>query len=521
MRIRPFLLAAGLSVMAGVAIATPAMAIRGGLESPQPYPFLGSLQRPDSPRADGHVCGVTLVAPQWVVTAGHCARNPSGAQTGTPRDWRVRVGSLSTTSGGEVAAVDKFYSYSTRPVAEGDIALLHLAAPLRAKPIALPAQRPADGAPTRIVGWGVTCSQPQAQCYPDHLREADTVIQPTAICERSGITSERELCVGAEDGSVAATDLDSGGPALVRTGDEWTIAGTVSGSNDDDQAVVYTDVHWFRSWLTGIISGASVPPETPVPNLEGSVSFGGCSASVVRTSASRPTDPALLLTNGHCAGPTPPAPGTALIDQPVDQLVRIGNRQGYPQTSARLVRLVYATMTGTDVALFRLDKTYGQIHAAGAKVFVLGTKPAHEGTRLDIVAAGAGKRFTCKVAAVVTHLREAEYQMDKAYRYEETPPCAPTHGTSGSPLVAADGITVVGVHNTGNDDGEQCTTNNPCEVSRTGTVTVRKGSRYGQRTTMVPACLTTGSRLDLFRRGCTLTRPHSALRDDVQHRERG
>ncbi|MFC3898738.1 hypothetical protein ACFOWZ_45345 [Lentzea rhizosphaerae] len=34
-----------------------------------------------------------------------------------------------------------------------------------------------------------------------------------------------------------------------------------------------------------------------------------------------------------------------------------------------------------------------------------------------------------------------------------------------------------GVHSTGNDSGEQCTANNPCEVAADGTVTVRKGAR--------------------------------------------
>jgi secreted trypsin-like serine protease len=505
MRVHSVVLASALALVAATTAAAPALAIRGGVESAQAYSFMGSLQRPfDSPRADGHVCGVTLIAPQWVVTAGHCARNPTSAQVGTPRDWKVRIGSASTTSGGRLVEVDKFYSYSPNPPHDGDLALLHLAAPVLSRPASLPSARPADGASTRIMGWGVTCDQREPRCYPDHLREADTVVQPAAECVLSGITA-RELCVGAKDGSVAATNMDSGGPAVVRDGDGWTLIGAVSGSNGDDQAVVYTDVHSYLGWIDGIVSGTSVPPDSPVPDLAGAVGLGACSASVVRTPEARPDDPALLLTNGHCVQGDRPQPGSALADQPADLPVQVAGHDGYPQATAKATRLVYATMTGTDVALYRLDTTYAQLEAAGAQVFRLATTAARAGDRVDVVSAGMGKRFSCSVDAVVPHLREAGYQQDGSYRYDSQ--CGPSHGASGSPLVAADGVTVVGVHNTGNDDGGQCTENNPCEVAADGTVTVHKGQRYGQPTTMLPDCLTAGSVLDLAKPGCTLTRP--------------
>jgi hypothetical protein len=64
-----------------------------------------------------------------------------------------------------------------------------------------------------------------------------------------------------------------------------------------------------------------------------------------------------------------PAPGAALVDQPADRTVSIADAQGYPRASARADRLVYATMTGTDIALYRLNRTYAQLAAKGAKVF--------------------------------------------------------------------------------------------------------------------------------------------------------
>ena len=88
--------------------------------------------------------------------------------------------------------------------------------------------------------------------------------------------------------------------------------------------------------------------------------------------------------------------------------------------------------------------------------------------RRMIDASGNGNRFKCTIDAVVPHLREEGYTQDNAYRYD--PECKPSHGGSGSPIVLRDGVTVVGVHSTGNDNGEQCTANNPCEVAADGTV---------------------------------------------------
>jgi hypothetical protein len=109
------------------------------------------------------------------------------------------------------------------------------------------------------------------------------------------------------------------------------------------------------------------------------------------------------------------------------------------------------------------------------------------------------------VTAVVPALREGGYEQQDALRY--TGACEPGHGASGSPLIAPDGQTVVGLHNTSNDEGKRCTENNPCEVDAAGQVTVRKGTHYGQQVAAVPACLAPGSVLDLSRPDCTLPRP--------------
>jgi hypothetical protein len=502
----PHILAVALGLALIGLFASPAQAIVGGVESTKPYAFLGSLERPESPRPDKHVCGVTVLAPQWVISASHCAAPPNQAAVGTPRGWRVRIGSLSASSGGQVADVDKFYRLAT-PRPDGffgkDISLLHLRTPLRAVPTRLATGTPAENTPVRIVGWGMTCDdRNNPACFPDRLREADTVVQPMSACPE-GLPGQ-ELCVGSKNGSIAATNMDSGGPALVRDGNQWVVAGVLSGGNSDEPSL-YTDVTKHAAWIYGIVTGTAVPPEVPVPSLAGTVELPGCMASVVRTPGAHRQSKALLLTNGHCIEGARPAAGSALVNQPAHRPVEIEDSEGYPKVTATANRLVYATMTGTDIALYRLDKTYGQLAAEGAKVFQLTTKPVRAGDHVDVLS--GAYRQPCTVQAVVPHLREGGYQLDNSIRYAATDNCYLGPGYSGSAMIAPDGNTVVGVHNTTNLAGEQCTDGNPCEVAADGTVSSVKGRSYGQQLNTIPGCLTVDSHLTLTRPGCTLTRP--------------
>ena len=85
-------------------------------------------------------------------------------------------------------------------------------------------------------------------------------------------------------------------------------------------------------------------------------------------------------------------------------------------------------------------------------------------------------------------MEEAGWSWTDSIRYSE-PGCDTIGGTSGSPIIEEGTRVVVGVNNTSNESGQTCTMNNPCEVSKSGRKTVRKGYSYGQQTYQFYGCL--------------------------------
>ena len=507
-------------LLVATALATvttsPAAAITGGRDAPAPYSFMGSLQLLDGPRDDGHVCGVSLIAPQWAITAGHCTRTAADVidepTTGSPRHWQVRFGSTQVGTGGDLVDVERFVQLNNRYFVD-DLALLRLARPVQGTPIAMTTTTPAVGTPTRILGWGQTCHDPVAErCSPTHLQEAGVSIQGRRACH----ALDHTFCVGRADGEVQPENMDSGGPALVLVDGRWTLAGTTEGGGlGDDPASLYTDTSAYQDWIQGLVSGAvPIPADTPFRSnaLRGTALVGGCSAAVFRSPQSRRSDPAMVLTNGHCVDPRP-EPGGGLRGRADDQRVLVKDRHGDTVVRAHTTRLLHATMTGTDVAVYRLDTSYADLRARKVPVFALAPHGPRVGQRVRVLSAGSAEDYTCTVAAIVPGLVEAGYTQHGAIRYQRQRGCAgsavgdgkgPGHGDSGSPLVDPRSGRIVGIHGTGNDEGLRCLEDNPCEVDARGRRTSVMNARYGQQTALLRACLAPGSRMALSRPACTL-----------------
>ncbi|WP_330306990.1 MULTISPECIES: serine protease [unclassified Streptomyces] len=247
-------------------------------------------------------------------------------------------------------------------------------------------------------------------------------------------------------------------------------------------------------------------PTLQAVNLAGTVALSNCSGSVIRFPNSLDTAPALVLSNGHCLETGFPDPGEVIVGQSSSRTFGLLNSAGTRVATLRASKVAYSTMTDTDVTIYQLTSTYATIKSSYgiSPLTVQDTHPT-AGTAIT-VASGYWKRlYSCNIDGFVYRLKEGDWTWKDSVRY--TSACNTIGGTSGSPVIDQSTGKVVAVNNTGNENGETCTVDNPCEVDESGNVTIHEGINYAEETYQIPACFTTGNVLNLSASGCTLPKP--------------
>ncbi|MFI6687795.1 serine protease [Streptomyces sp. NPDC050485] len=248
------------------------------------------------------------------------------------------------------------------------------------------------------------------------------------------------------------------------------------------------------------------PAQASAVDFAGTVALSNCSGSVVRTPNSQPDDPALVLSNGHCLETGFPAAGEVITDQPSSRSFSLLDSSGSKAATLSASKVSYATMTDTDISIYQLTETYAQTQSQyGISALTLNDQHPVAGSAITVVSGYWKRTYSCNVDGFVYQLKEGDWTWKDSVRY--TSSCNTIGGTSGSPVIDTATGKVVAVNNTGNENGEQCTENNPCEVDENGNVTIHQGINYAQETYIIVPCIGAGSTIDLSLPGCTLPKP--------------
>lgn len=242
------------------------------------------------------------------------------------------------------------------------------------------------------------------------------------------------------------------------------------------------------------------------PDFAGTVALSNCSGALVKMPESKASDPGLVLTNGHCREAGMPEPGQVIVDEDVKRDFTLLDAKGGDAGSLTSTKISYGTMTDTDVTLYELDATYEEIKSdTGIDPLEVQAEHPEKGTAMTVVSGYWKETYSCSIDAFVPELREDGWTMKDSLRY--TKECETKGGTSGSPVVDDSSGKIIGINNTRNEDGEECTLNNPCEVDKDGKVTVHEGIAYGQQTHTLTSCMAAGNKVDLSLPDCKLPKP--------------
>lgn len=265
MRSRVALLLA-TTALAGVVVAAPAQAIVGGKDTAAgAYPAVAFV------RLGGlFACTGTLVAPNVVMTAGHCG-SLTGAVFATPLGWPpamidVTLGSDTPGGAGEKVAVDRVAIPPEYVAGSGaDVSLLVLRGAAQATPVRIAGKGEEAlwkaGVLEKIVGYGRL-----GENGPDatHLQEAEVPIVSDEDCTKAypGTDLKTQICAGYPQGGVDSCQGDSGGPLLGRRADGSPVIVGVTSNGDGcaraGKPGVYSRVAdtTLREWVRGVSAEA-------------------------------------------------------------------------------------------------------------------------------------------------------------------------------------------------------------------------------------------------------------------------
>ncbi|XP_078408809.1 serine protease 27-like isoform X1 [Cetorhinus maximus] len=224
------------------------------------WPFQVSLQI-----YGNHICGATLVACRWILSAAHCfkGRNNTAIWTAV---FGLRFLDQPNKLEVQRQTIKKIIIHPQKTTSsfDYDVALLELAHPVQytdfVQPVCLPAATASfiSGRRCIIIGWGTT--EENGSPSNELLQTEVKVFNNSQCQEVMPRITKQMICAGFFEGGRDACQGDSGGPLLCQdeNSQAWMVAGIVSfgaGCGRPNQLGVYARTTAFQEWIGEVING--------------------------------------------------------------------------------------------------------------------------------------------------------------------------------------------------------------------------------------------------------------------------
>ncbi len=241
--------------------AGPPPAIADGQDVvPGRYGFAVKLTMTGIPKANGgrrnSSCTGALIAPRWVITAGHCFKNAKGSKVSRP------VARLTTATAGRTDLTGKagheVKVVAVRQSPATDVALAKLDRPITdIAPVRLSRKAPKIGVIVRLAGYGRTVDEDPSS-LTTHLQTGQFKV---ATLTRGYVGLKGH----APRSTTSPCSQDSGGPYFTQQGDAAVLVSVVSrGPSCPHSGVDLAGrVDTIADWITGIVGKPAPATEAP------------------------------------------------------------------------------------------------------------------------------------------------------------------------------------------------------------------------------------------------------------------